>query len=242
MSKYNKEELIKLLISGETCYSIGKTYGVTENAIRKALSRFGISSSKSSLASIINNEVYKVKYTNKDDSSGDSTIEHNQDVQEEVNLEGVEIKPPVRKISKGSRAFRRLTSSELGTVGELATSFYLSRLGIHVSKPMSESEFKYDLVADLNGNLVRIQTKSVEFTKMGKSNFKLTKSDGEVYNSSEIDYFALYNYQDDALIIIPLKVLQGKRTISISMGNVKNPLDVIFWKDYLPEKTFKDYL
>ena len=59
-----------------------------------------------------------------------------------------------------------------------------------------------------------------------------------VYNSSEIDYFALYNLDSDVLMLVPIKDLEGRTRVKISIPfhNSRNQYKNLNHLDYTFEK------
>lgn len=269
-SKYNREELVTLFRKGEDCKSIGNLYGVSENAVRKACQRLKIKPSSFIISS--NNKekhicefcgkehdgsfasgrfcsskcakMFSLSYKNKETvnkSIEDSNFEKsNESTNREEILEKTRIVLiPEEKKEPKPEALRELTSSELGSAGEMGTMAYLSRLGIHISKPISD--YKYDMVIDLGNRLYKVQVKTTYKKSIDKATFNLTSSNG-AYKKGDIDYFALYIYKDDTLMMVPFELLEGRSSVTITINSKQNSSDLFFWRDYTPVKVFKDYI
>jgi hypothetical protein len=88
-----------------------------------------------------------------------------------------------------------------GLVTELQCQTYFSQLNINVSTPISEN-CKYDMIVDIEGQLLRIQVKSCKEEKNGinfntrSSYMTANGSKSTYYSKKDIDYFAtFYNNQ-----------------------------------------------
>lgn len=172
--KYNKEELIRLLIHEGKSYkevAAMRGDGSTGEAIRKAANRYGIKVSD-------RKKLRKCEYCGKehDGSFGSGRFccsdcakkyslsfskgkkPEDKSTKEEKVEESVKIAPPKECTTELSRFDGKLTSDLLGYVGECATMFQLARVGIMSSKPCGVD--RYDVIADIGGILYKIQVKS----------------------------------------------------------------------------------
>ena len=105
-----------------------------------------------------------------------------------------------------------------GSVAELAVSAKLVSLGYDVSLPFGE--MSYDLIADKDGRLIRVQVKSATLSKYGSYRCSLTHGrDNKVkYTANSSDLVILYapysrDYADihnDGFYVIPIKELARK--------------------------------
>ena len=169
--KYNKEELIRLLIHEGKSYkevAAMRGDGSTGEAIRKAANRYGIKVSD-------RKKLRKCEYCGKehDGSFGSGRFccsdcakkyslsfskgkkPEDKSTKEEKVEESVKIAPPKECTTELSRFDGKLTSDLLGYVGECATMFQLARVGIMSSKPCGVD--RYDVIADIGGILYKIQ-------------------------------------------------------------------------------------
>jgi hypothetical protein len=161
--KYNKEELIRLLIHEGKSYkevAAMRGDGSTGEAIRKAANRYGIKVSD-------RKKLRKCEYCGKehDGSFGSGRFccsdcakkyslsfskgkkPEDKSTKEEKVEESVKIAPPKECTTELSRFDGKLTSDLLGYVGECATMFQLARVGIMSSKPCGVD--RYDVIADI---------------------------------------------------------------------------------------------
>lgn len=96
---------------------------------------------------------------------------------------------------------QELSTQLKGDVTELLVSAYLLKLGYVVSKPLTQDS-KYDLIVDVNHNLLRVQIKTARLNSKttGESimfNCRSTTNNvreckQRYYSSEDIDYFATY--------------------------------------------------
>ena len=91
----------------------------------------------------------------------------------------------------------------------------------------------------------KIQVKTSEKFEDGKFIVSLDSSTvhngvnyHHTYDSSEIDYFALYNLNTDVLMLIPIKELENRKavTISIPFQTSRNQYKNLNYLDYTFEK------
>lgn len=242
--KYNKEELRKLIILEKKSHEeVAEIFGVSKNAICKAASRFGIKLSD-------RKKLKTCEHCGKehDGSFGSGRFccpdcakkyslsfsrgKKPEKSEEEKIEELVKIAPPKKCITELSRFDGKLTTDLLGYVGECATIFQFARTGIMSSKPCGVA--RYDLVADVNGTLYKIQVKSTAgyIGAEGELTYNLQNKSG-LYKKGEVDFFALYNYILDIVLLVPFDILENKSKICIHFGKTKDESDLFFWKDHI---------
>lgn len=151
---------------------------------------------------------------------------------EEKVEESVKIAPPKKCTAESSKFDGKLTTELLGYVGECATIFQLARAGIMSSKPCGVG--KYDVIADIKGVLYKIQVKSTAgyIDENGELSFSLQNKSG-LYKKGEVDFFALYSYIHNIVLLIPFDMLEGKSKVYIHFGKTKDESDLFFWKDHI---------
>jgi hypothetical protein len=112
-----------------------------------------------------------------------------------------------------------LTPREQGDIGELSAMCWLTEQGANVSIPFGHSP-DYDLVADLDGRLLRVQVKTATFFRHGRWEVSLATYGGNQswtglvkrLDASRCDYlFVLVG--NGCRWFIPSKVLGGGRRI-----------------------------
>lgn len=133
-----------------------------------------------------------------------------------------------------------LSSQFVGEITEQQIIMSFLKIGILVSKPIVVSS-KYDLVADINDKLYKIQIKTGTFkentylefaTSTSHTNSKGTKNTS--YKKNEVDFFATV-YENQAYLVPFDKC--GKRSQRLRFVPVKNKQKdgILFAKDYLLE-------
>lgn len=139
-----------------------------------------------------------------------------------------------------------MSTKQLGNIGESVTLAKFVRLNVPVYIPYGDNE-KADLIAEFNGRLNKIQVKTSEFSKNNKISFNLlshTKSGIHMYNELEVDYFSLYNLQENILLLIPIEKVKGRKTISFNisenfLNKSNNQYKVLDYKDYCFENILR---
>lgn len=130
-----------------------------------------------------------------------------------------------------------------GSVAELAVSAKLVSLGYDVSIPFGEGS--YDLIADKDGRLIRVQVKSATLSKYGSYRCSLTHGrDNKIkYTASSCDLVILYapyseDYADipnDGFYVIPIKELAKKNAyhaILYPSGRGKGNRKICKWEEF----------
>lgn len=116
-----------------------------------------------------------------------------------------------------------------GDHAELRIASKLKRYGWSVLFPYSESE-RYDLVAEKDGEFVRIQVKSSKFDGTSVtfpcycSNSSKSGNNRTDYTKDDIDGFAVYNLQIDECFWVPVED-GNKNTMSVNVeaDSARNP-------------------
>jgi hypothetical protein len=133
----------------------------------------------------------------------------------------------------------------IGNVGEAKTLSKFVELGIPVYIPFGDNE-KSDLIAEFNGKLNKIQCKTSLSIKDNKIYFSLVSSTfhrkngiKHVYSNEEIDYFSLYNIETNILLLIPIEIIEGMKSISFRVPfkeGKHNQFQNYNFEDFLFEK------
>lgn len=138
-----------------------------------------------------------------------------------------------------------MNSKRLGNIGEAKALCKFVEMQIPVYIPFGDVE-KSDLIAEFNNKLNRIQVKTCEKFKEDHFVVSLTSSTirkqvdyKHKYNSDEIDYFVVYNYEIDLLLLIPIEILENKTSLKVNIPFKKshNQFESFNWEDYTFEKT-----
>lgn len=111
-----------------------------------------------------------------------------------------------------------------GNYAELRVLADLVRLGYTVSIPFGGSA-RYDLIADKDGSLLRIQVKHASLYRdavLVKCNSSPGGKDNP-YRAGEIDVIAAYEPTTDAIYYVPYEIAKGNsRAVSLRLSPSKN--------------------
>ena len=112
--------------------------------------------------------------------------------------------------------------SALGMTSELKVAAALAANGHMISFPIT-SETKYDLIADLDGDLLRIQVK-VGHYKDGIVKAVLARSCSDVkkYNKNSVDGFAIYCPELETCYMVPIDDWPNRKCLHIQVGAILN--------------------
>ena len=127
-----------------------------------------------------------------------------------------------------------------GLVTELYCQLEFSKLGIVLSKPISE-DCRYDFIADVNNHLIRIQCKTCSVSEdksyirfAARSIRSNTKgNDAKSYSKNEIDYF--YTYYDNKSYLVKVEEASSTKNLRFFSNNNQNT-NISWAKDYELEK------
>ena len=119
------------------------------------------------------------------------------------------------------------------------------KYGIPVCIPWGDNE-RYDLIAEFDGKLNKIQVKSSQKIIEDKVKFSLVSSTmhrqngvKHIYTENEIDYFALYNLERDKVCLVSINeegLPKSEVTIRFNPPKTKNQFKTFLEEDYLIEK------
>ena len=120
-----------------------------------------------------------------------------------------------------------MNTKSVGNIGEAKVLSKFVELNIPVFLPFGDNE-KYDLVAEFNGKLNKIQIKTCKKAEQGRMMFDLVSSTTHrkngvqyIYTKSDIDYFALYNLERDVVMLVKVEDAP-KRVITIRYKKTLN--------------------
>lgn len=140
-----------------------------------------------------------------------------------------------------------MTTKQLGNIGEAKALAKLVSMNIPVYVSFGDNE-KADLVADFNGKLNKLQVKTSEKLEDGKFTTSLKSSTirNQVnyvhkYDSSEIDYFIVYNLESDILLMLPIEEFEHRNAVTFRVPYVEthNQHKSLNYEDYLFDKIIK---
>lgn len=124
-----------------------------------------------------------------------------------------------------------LKSKDKGTIIEYQCALYLMNLGYTVSTPIGDNA-QYDLVADFEHNLYKIQCKSPVYSNGALSmecttNINTrTRLETHTYDSEDVDLFA--TYYDGKCYLVPFAEVK-KSSFSLRVENPKNNQCSVHW-------------
>ena len=142
-----------------------------------------------------------------------------------------------------------INTKRYGNIGEaMAVSLFVKH-GIPIALPFGDNE-KYDLIAEFNGKLNKIQIKtSISKTENGTVIFDVTSSSSHrkngcktKYTRKDIDYFFCYNIEIDKAFLIEAPE-EPMSAITIRIDPPKNTYakNIRYEKDYLFENVIKSF-
>ena len=119
------------------------------------------------------------------------------------------------------------TSNQLGAVAETAIVFHAARLGVGVLRPVTDG-FRYDLVFDVDGRLMRIQCKWAQrqgdvvvvrcrTSRRGPEGFIR-----RCYSAEEVDGVAAYCADLDRCYLVPPQLFAGRTMVLLRLAAAKN--------------------
>lgn len=185
--------------------------GMTLNEILDAVGLAQAAVNRFRLSEVLTNAGISVK---------EPPIEHGSSLENVARLAGCDIEFLTK------RADRRSAS---GGSSELAVASCLRRVGAEVSVPLGNS-CRYDIIADFDGRLHRIQVKTARINS-GVVRFKVVSSFGRsatlgqgprVYGSGEVDAFVAYCPDNGSVYWIPWSEDVVKYEVVLRLEKCKN--------------------
>ena len=137
-----------------------------------------------------------------------------------------------------------MNSKNKGNIGEAIVLAEFTKRNIQVCIPFGDNA-RYDLVAEFNGKLNKIQVKycgqetinnSFECPCVSSTNHTTNKHLSTYEN--DVDYMAFYIIAIDKILLIPIDKISGRKTITFRTELPKNGqrVGVNFVEDYLLDK------
>lgn len=151
-------------------------------------------------------------------------------------------------------------TQSIGNVNELKCLIGFIELGYDCSIPYGNNS-KYDFIADINGNLLKIQCKSSSYARrngiVDKNAFWIDTTSGcsnthetvrHTYNKEDVDYFA--TCWDNKIYLIPVEECNTSKTLRLAPPKTKIPyfsasdyeLEKILGKNSIFVQSKEDYL
>jgi hypothetical protein len=122
---------------------------------------------------------------------------------------------------------RELTPSQKGAAAEAAIAAAAIELGLTVLRPLCEGR-RYDLVIDLEPELLRVQCKSatrlggVLVVRLHTSRLTPTGYLHTVYTAAEIDAIAAYSPEVGRCYLLPIEEVSGGRGVHLRLDATRN--------------------
>lgn len=135
---------------------------------------------------------------------------------------------------------KELTTQQKGITTEIFVAAYFLSLGYNVSQPFCQDS-KYDLIVDVNNQLLRLQVKTarqlnedtiVFNCRSTTKNSQTNKS--RYYQTDEIDYFA--TYWNNQAYLIPVEECSAEKRLHLSPVTKNNQCYI---EDYLGSEVLK---
>ena len=137
-----------------------------------------------------------------------------------------------------------MNSKNKGNIGEAIVLAEFTKKQIQVSIPFGDNA-RYDLIAEFNGKLNKIQvkycgqiTENNSFTCPCASSTNHTTNKHLTTYDNDVDYMAFYIISIDKLLLVPIEQLVGKKTITFRLEPPKNgqKVGINLVDDYLLDK------
>lgn len=136
-----------------------------------------------------------------------------------------------------------MNSKDKGNTGEAIVLAEFVKRGIQVCIPFGDNA-RYDLIADFNGKLNRIQVKYCnQVTNNGSVACPCASSTNHTTNkhyttyNNDIDYFCFYIVTWDIVLLVPIEKVGNNKTINFRLEKPKNnQSNVNYVDDYLIDK------
>lgn len=132
-----------------------------------------------------------------------------------------------------------------GNIGQFAAAVYLAKFGFSIFTEEGDIS-QIDLIAEREGKLLRFQCKA-STPKKGVLKLCLRKYGPNycfTYKEKDIDFFSLYDLENENLYIVPSSVLQRcKNMFVLRLNKSKNnqTKGINLPEDYLADRILRDY-
>lgn len=137
-----------------------------------------------------------------------------------------------------------MNSKNKGNIGEAIVLAEFTKRQIQVAIPFGDNA-RYDLIAEFNGKLNKIQVKYCgRITENNSFICPCVSSTNHTTNKhlstyeNDVDYMAFYLAAIDKLLLVPIEQLEGKKTITFRLEPPKNGqhIGINLVEDYLLDK------
>lgn len=138
-------------------------------------------------------------------------------------------------------------SKSKGSLSEAKALFEFQKYGIPVCVPWGDNE-RYDLIAEFNGKLNRIQVKTANEEHNGSIACYCRSSTNHTTNKNystydgQVDYFVFYNQINDLIALVPFEETEGKKQISLRVTPPANgqTKGIRFFSDFSFDKVLSN--
>lgn len=136
-----------------------------------------------------------------------------------------------------------MNSKTKGNISEAKTLFEFQKRNIPVCLPWGDNE-RYDMIAEFNGKLNRIQVKTANEEVNGSIRCYCRSSKNHTTNKSldtyekDVDYFVFYNQIRDIIALVPIEEIGSCKVISLRIEPTKSGQlkGIRFFEDYSFDK------
>ena len=137
-----------------------------------------------------------------------------------------------------------MNSKDKGNIGEAIVLAEFTKRQIQVAIPFGDNA-RYDLIAEFNGKLNKIQVKYCgQITENNSFICPCASSTNHTTNKhlstydNDVDYMAFYLVSIDKLLLVPIERLKGRKTITFRLEPPKNgqTTGINLIEDYLLDK------
>lgn len=136
-----------------------------------------------------------------------------------------------------------MNSKTKGNISEAKTLFEFQKRNIPVCLPWGDNE-RYDMIAEFNGKLNRIQVKTANEEVNGSIKCYCRSSKNHTTNKSldtyekDVDYFVFYNQTRDIIALVPIEEIGSCKVISLRIEPTKSGQlkGIRFFEDYSFDK------
>lgn len=137
-----------------------------------------------------------------------------------------------------------MNSKDKGNIGEAIVLAEFTKRQIQVAIPFGDNA-RYDLIAEFNGKLNKIQVKYCgQITENNSFICPCASSTNHTTNKhlstydNDVDYMAFYLASIDKLLLVPIEQLKGRKTITFRLEPPKSgqKIGINLIEDYLLDK------
>lgn len=137
-----------------------------------------------------------------------------------------------------------MNTKDKGDISEAKALLEFSKRGIPVLIPWGDN-LRYDMVIELNKTFYRVQVKTANEERNGailcytRSSTNHTSNKKLSTYEDDVDYFVFYNQKRDIIALVPIDVVNEKKTLSLRIEKPKNCAvkNVRYFEDYSFDKT-----